>query len=215
MLGNSLGISLGISLGVELSTGVSDSVPDDVVVPDGEQANRAAARANNRIERFNNKGHLLGAASHFDFAEARSPPGSPDRTRACASVVMPLPAMGVAGGSQSRGSQRGGPVRHATCVLTTRDAGPLRLSGARDVGTGGRMPHASRHTARWGSDRGVTTLFDEGTTSMLTEPIRGGLAGWPDREVLADPADDRLMLLLQYVIALLAVAAAGLLGGVH
>lgn len=77
------------------------------------------------------------------------------------------------------------------------------------------MPHASRHTARWGSDRGVTTLFDEGTTSMLTEPIQGGLAGWPDREVLADPADDRLMLLLQYVIALLAVAAAGLLGGVH
>ena len=45
---------LGDSLGVELSTGLSDSVPDDVVLPDGEQASRAAAMANNRIERFNN-----------------------------------------------------------------------------------------------------------------------------------------------------------------
>jgi hypothetical protein len=54
VLGDSLGISLGISLGVELSTGLSDSVPDEVVLPDGEQASRAAAMANNRIERFNN-----------------------------------------------------------------------------------------------------------------------------------------------------------------
>jgi hypothetical protein len=60
--GDVLGASLGISLGVELSTGASDSEPDDVVeLPDGEQASRAAAMANNRIERFNNKRHLLGS----------------------------------------------------------------------------------------------------------------------------------------------------------
>jgi hypothetical protein len=77
------------------------------------------------------------------------------------------------------------------------------------------MPHASRQTARWAHDRGVTTLFDEGTTSMLTEPIAGAVAGWSGQEGLTDPADDRLMLLLQYLTALLAVAAAGLLGAVH
>jgi hypothetical protein len=58
-LGISLGNALGTSLGVELSTGASDSVPDEVVLPDGEQARRAAATANNRIERFSNKWHLL------------------------------------------------------------------------------------------------------------------------------------------------------------
>ena len=47
---------------------------------------------------------------------------------------------------------------------------------------------------------------------MLTEPISRSLAGWPDDDVLAEPSDDRLMLLLQYLTALLAVAAAGLLG---
>ena len=47
---------------------------------------------------------------------------------------------------------------------------------------------------------------------MLTEPISSSLAGWPDDDVLAEPSDDRLMLLLQYLTALLAVAAAGLLG---
>jgi hypothetical protein len=53
--GDVLGASLGISLGVELSTGASDSVPDDDdELPDGEQASRAAAMANSRIERFNN-----------------------------------------------------------------------------------------------------------------------------------------------------------------
>ncbi len=77
------------------------------------------------------------------------------------------------------------------------------------------MPHASQRTARWAPDRGVTTLIDEGTTSMLTEPLSGSLADWSDHEALTDPADDRLMLLLQYLTALLAVAAAGLLGAVH
>jgi fermentation-respiration switch protein FrsA (DUF1100 family) len=77
------------------------------------------------------------------------------------------------------------------------------------------MPHASRQTARWAHDRGVTTLFDEGTTSMLTEPFTGAIAGWSDHEALTDPADDRFLLLLLYLTALLAVAAAGLLGAVH
>jgi hypothetical protein len=66
-----------------------------------------------------------------------------------------------------------------------------------------------------GSDRGVTAIIDEGTTSMLTEPISGARAGRADQDVLAEPAHDRSMLLLQYLTALLAVAAAGLLSRLH
>jgi hypothetical protein len=50
---------------------------------------------------------------------------------------------------------------------------------------------------------------------MLTEPISGVRAGRADRDVLADPVRDRSMLLLQYLTALVAVAAAGLLSRLH
>lgn len=45
---------------------------------------------------------------------------------------------------------------------------------------------------------------------MLFEPASRASGSWE-----ADPAHDRIMLALQYVIAIVAVAAAGLLGFIH
>ena len=45
---------------------------------------------------------------------------------------------------------------------------------------------------------------------MLFDPASRTSGSWED-----DPAQDRIMLALQYLIAIVAVAAAGLLGFIH
>lgn len=45
---------------------------------------------------------------------------------------------------------------------------------------------------------------------MLIEPTSRASGSWE-----ADPAHDRIMLALQYLVAIVAVAAAGLMGFIH
>jgi hypothetical protein len=44
----------------------------------------------------------------------------------------------------------------------------------------------------------------------MIEPARGAPGSWE-----ADPAHDRIMLAIQYLVAIVAVAAAGLMGFLH